>query len=988
MRRFFSFLFCVTFVACAAASAQFYYSAGSDPLTRWRTINTEHYEIIYPEGTDSLARRYAANMEAVRNETIVRPLRAYPKRTSIILHPYALSGNDAKRSNTPVRLEIYTTPDMYSFMSEPWEYTTAIAKSRHLGHEELLDRGFLHALYYIAGNNMRLPGDMLLFNNFYWLGDEKVTVTQLSNAGVGRSADFLKVYRTAFIEDDLRNYDRWKLGSYKYMTPGQDAFGYILAADYMSKNEESEFGAKWADFHIKHPFKALLFANETEAAGTFKNGVFNEHRDSLAAAFKKDFEQRKPFTPSTVLLPAQNYTEYMYLSYSESQDVIYAVKSCLNEVDRLVRIDLKDGSEKFLMFFNPESSSIAAAGDMLYWSETVHKGAWELNDYSEIFSYDTSTGKVRRLTANTRYFNPAPNESGEVIAVGEQTVSGESYLTILSSSGSKEFSVKAPEGGTIMETDWIEDTAYCLVVTRDGLGLYSYDDEGWKVRIAPQWQNIADISGNELMIDGRITPVITFGSDVDGVSNIYAYVPESGEVWQLINSPYGAAFAGSYKDGALLYGSYGSAGYSLAVVSEADFEMKKTDMSAPYIFPLAEDVTRLASNAYPKPDEQFIAGYMDEDRYPSRDYSKPGHWFHVHSWLPAYVNMGIAKSSMASPVSLGAMVMSQNKLGTVSAILGYSYGKSPYSSDWLHGGHAAVTFKGSIPRIELSAEVGSAEKMYYVHLNDEYGKPVNTFMFADEGKPYFQFTARIYQPLSYSMLGLNANVLPYISLNLNNNLAVDFIGGRNGTADYIQAGVSADLQTETAHAAIYPRWGVGLSVDRISPAAIGKSSRMFTSQFSTQLSAYLPGIGLTHGASVSFQWVQQNWKGGNAVFPTNSLIELPRGYKEVDFLQLDNARYWKAAVDYALPIYLGDTNLGGVLYLRRLQAIPFFDYAVSKRHNGDRQNYYSAGTDLLVDCDVLRLKFDISLGVRYAYNKTFEPMQKAHTFQFLLKTNL
>lgn len=991
MRKFVSILLGLTFAACVTVSAQIYYTAGSDPLTRWKSINTEHYEIIYPVGIDSLARVYAANLEAVREDAIVKPLGVNPKRTSVILHAYTLAGegNDNKRSNSPVRMDLNTSPSMYDYMSEPWEYTTTIGKSRHLGHAYLLDRGAFHTAWYIIGDNMRVLGDALWYNKYYWLGDARVTVTDLSHAGVGRSADYLKGYRTSFAVNDLRDYNRWKLGSYEIYTPGEDVFGYLLQANFRSQKNDYSFSREWADAHRDHPITALLAGTRPDAAGVLKAGYFKEYRDSLAALFQRDVAAREPFTKATTLWEAEYYTEYNNYVYVEDQDAVYAVKSNLTEADQLVKIDLRTGREKFLMYFNPDNSGFNEADGKLYWSETVHKGPWELEDYSEVFMYDTQKGKLKRLTKNTRYFAPVPHDTDDVIAVSENTVDGKSYVTILSPKGTREISVPAPENGSIKEMTWIGDVLYCLIVTGDGLGLYSMDDDGWKTCIAPQWQNIGDLQTANLMLDGRRTEVLLFTSDVDGVSNTYTYNPATRSVLQLVNSPYGVSNAQAYKDGGLIYSRYGMEGYSIVRTAASEFELQPTDMSAAFSFPLADKGSELAGNAYPKPDEKLLDQYQDESRYPSKNYSKLSNMFHVHSWAPFFVETAGGDDGSRKSAALGAMVMSQNKLGTVSAKLGYSYGKSLNSRKWMHGGHASIEFRGGMPRVALSAEVNTSERMEYAHYRDKDGKVVNDYRFADSNKPYYDISLSLYQPFEYSMLGMNASLEPAVSLHINNDKAVDYIGNRWGTANYVRAGISGSLENEIAHAAIYPRWGVGASINHISPAVIGNYVNLFTAQTGLQLSAYLPGFAITHGTHVALDVVNQDWKRGNAVFPTHSLIELPRGFVKLEPEQFDSRNYMKAAIDYAIPVNLGDVSfLNGWVYLRRLQIIPFIDYALCWQYSGGKKEMYSVGSDFIVDNNLFHLGVGLSLGLRYAYNNGSPAMPQQHTFQFLFKAGL
>ena len=59
----------VLLVFSVRASAQFYTSGSDSPAVKWFHFKTEHYDIIYPEGQDSLALVYARNLEKLNPQT-------------------------------------------------------------------------------------------------------------------------------------------------------------------------------------------------------------------------------------------------------------------------------------------------------------------------------------------------------------------------------------------------------------------------------------------------------------------------------------------------------------------------------------------------------------------------------------------------------------------------------------------------------------------------------------------------------------------------------------------------------------------------------------------------------------------------------------------------------------------------------------------------------------------------------------------------------
>ena len=85
--RFFLSLLLISALYTQTALSQ-YYTLGNDPFrARWRQITSEHYKIIYPEETDSLARLYLYTLEKVR-PTVMSELNIDPRPIPVVLHPY------------------------------------------------------------------------------------------------------------------------------------------------------------------------------------------------------------------------------------------------------------------------------------------------------------------------------------------------------------------------------------------------------------------------------------------------------------------------------------------------------------------------------------------------------------------------------------------------------------------------------------------------------------------------------------------------------------------------------------------------------------------------------------------------------------------------------------------------------------------------------------------------------------------------------------
>jgi hypothetical protein len=160
-------------------------------------------------------------------------------------------------------------------------------------------------------------------------------------------------------------------------------------------------------------------------------------------------------------------------------------------------------------------------------------------------------------------------------------------------------------------------------------------------------------------------------------------------------------------------------------------------------------------------------------------------------------------------------------------------------------------------------------------------------------------------------------------------------------------------QIKTSLRDIYPRWGQSLGIYyRHTPLEASNNSEIAA----VILNLYFPGI-LRHHAINVYAAYQEREIG---YYKFSDLAAYPRGYTGLQHEELLSLR-----TTYAFPVVYPDWSLGPVLYLKRIRANLFYDYAIGRN---DAKNYYnSLGADLLAETHLLRFFAPIEMGVRAVY---------------------
>lgn len=955
-----------------------YFTAGDDPAkAKWRQIKTEHYTFIYPQEIDSLARLYATYFETNRDK-VLEPLQIAPRRIPVVLHPYYTKSNGVV-TWAPKRVDIFTTPPAYEGTSESWIDNLSKHEGRHIGQVSHFEKkGVYKVLYPIIGEQSTGIGVGLYPSKLFLEGDAVIAETELGNAGRGRNADFLMYSRAAYLNGDFRNWDKQKFGSYKYYTPDEYVMGYIINSAIRVKTESYTYPGEFLDYEVKHFYNpGIIFAAYKNTVNNTRDYFFKEGQQMMTQIWKRDLEKMGPATPSQDIARERErlYADYRYPIYvdmpgSKYHNKVIGVKEGMEHAHKLVSID-STGKERTIRAFNySHSPLVLSPKGMIYWTETIYSSGDALRDYSVVVSMDLSDGSVSIINHKTRFFNPAVSGDGEVIAVAEYPVEGSSNLILLSAKHqfiSKSY--KAPSNGQIKEIAFVGSDIYCSAIVGDGLGLYKLDSSDGS------WENVIPVQHQTLVGMKVVGDNIYFTSDLSGVNNIYSFDTGDNTLYKLTNAVYGASDGFIPQTGKeIYYSEFDTQGYRFVKAPLDSMKWEVSSFEKPYKHEVAEilaNQSRELSNI----GRIDTVDVTDVEKYPSKRYSKAGHFFRFHSWAPVYYNIDKIKSmsfqNFYEAVSLGATVYSQNTLGTAVSMFGYSY------HNGFHSGHAKISYSGLPVTIELSADFNDRNRMDVALKLDEESNEYYVYSKGRENSPFLLASALVYYPWNLSRKGWNIGLIPQLQWMFTNDRYYSYTQQMYSFRNQVNYGATFYQTRPIPKSAIFPRWGYGLNV---MGGSAPWSYENYGSIAYLNGYMYLPGITRQQGLKLTATWQKQYVDG--KYFYLSSFASMPRGLE--DLTPTEN--FIKGTVDYAIPVYLGDFSISTILYVQRMQLIPFFDYAIDAVPDYYTHQYSSVGTDLLFDFYFLRIGVPLSMGVRYAYTNT--PDKSGHYFKFLFNLKL
>jgi hypothetical protein len=933
---FSAIIICIlSFIYAYDANAQ-YYNTGQEPASiRWKQIKTTHFKLVFPDYYEENARKLAGYLDTVYKYASAT-LDHHPKRIPLWLHTQSATSN-ALVAWAPKRMEFYTTPgqDMYA---QPWLEQLSIHEYRHVVQVDKLNQGFTKVLSWIFGQQGTAAVLGLYVPSWFMEGDAVVTETGLSYSGRGRQPLFEMKMRAIALEKGPYTYDKASMGSYRDFLPNQYELGYFLVAEGRRK-----YGPEIWEHSLnriaRRPYMVTPFQKGIkDISGKKKLPFYDECMSSLQAAWQKQDDVTLIANSQQLSPPSRIYTNYSFPLFINDSTVL-AIKSALEELTLFVSIG-PEGKEEVIFkpgFLKKESLSYAAG--QICWVETRPDLRWSNRSTTIIRIYDIESGKARTINKKMRLFAPAlSKDASRIVTVRVDSMDQYSLVVLDANDGSILNVIPAPANAFPMTPVWAnENMILAVLVSEDGKNIAKFDVASGRSKTLLQW-DYTDISRPVYH-----APYIFFTAAWSGISNIYALDITEGGIYKVSSSRFGADYACVSEDGSrLVFADYSSDGYR--VVTQ-DINNKE--------WLALNDISDQGIGLYRSiaAQEEVVPPWSDvpASEAPSKKYSKIGNLFNFHSWAPLDIN---ASNYTIQP---GISIMSQNLLSSSFLEAGYSYNLNEEAGK-VYGNYS---YRGWYPIFDLYADYGLRRKIdYQTEANEVSWDETN--LRAGVRLPLNLRRGRYYagiEPAAYVNQGLRR---------MKKGSPVD-----SAKSDIFSTGYSLNLyrQRMSTFRDIYPKWGqsVGLYY-RDTPLDQDNMSYILAGIGNF----YFPGLFRHHGINI-YSGYQYRIISSFSKYKFTDLVSYPRGVNRMQDQELLSFR-----ATYALPIAYPDWSIGPVLYMKRIRAGLFYDYAIGLNPKG--KNYYqSTGIDLITEVHILRFVAPIELGLRSIYL----PDENAFTFGFL-----
>ncbi|WP_256012400.1 hypothetical protein [Desertivirga xinjiangensis] len=829
-----------------------------------------------------------------------------PKKISIFLQNQGTSSNGFVQL-APRRSEFFTTPSQ-SFDYQNWLNSLAVHELRHVVQFDKLTGKYNSPPF----ESIALAVFGIILPPWFYEGDAVTIETALSGAGRGRLPEWSLAIRTNTLSEKKFSYSKDFFGSLKDFTPGYYQLGF-----FMNSKLRRDYGRGIMDSIFtrisQFPIRPYNLSNSIKKFTGLNTRLLHDSTVSdLESLWKQQLSKvqyqtyvslngRKNKTPESYLLPVSiPGDKVLFLLDSKANPPAICLLDKSDKVSNLIRIGYQE-----VPWFN------YAAGKVV-WDEFRYDKRYQQRSFNVINIYDLSTSKARQLTHKSRLFAPVLSPDGKIIAAIKVALNNQVQLVEIDAETGDEIRQYTSPGNNMLQMPSFDASGKKIVVVSvasTGKTLLELN------RSSGEFTQVLPIQLQEILKPVYAEDQIVFKAHFNGIDNLYRFNPADKEIYQITSARFGIHHP-SYDEGQqrLLFNDYQVQGYDIASVKwQPDGGEKISKIPTTYV-------------NYAAPLSSQEGGSNVFDSIPSLDFkSKPyrelSNLFYFHSFYP-----------VTDDNARGLQIQSDNKLNTLNFYTGYQFNTSLRKSEYIAGFSYRrfypilnVDYINRARLINRRAVVNGQTVLTPVTWRENEIKTETNVPFTFNRFNY-TYSTGIKAGTSYTNRYAVSQPFPALVEKISFPMHYQIYAGRSSRRS------ARDLA---------PKWGQSFNLTyRHFPfdnVLVG-DLLVFKSSF------FFPGIHKNHSFQAAF-----NWQHGAGDY--QNTIDIPRvsGYT---YMSAIGNPYNTLFLNYRLPLFYPDWELGPLAYIKRIKAGLFADF--ENVGHGNSFSPRSYGVELRGDMNLLR----------------------------------
>lgn len=510
----------VTLAATVPAPA----SAQVPPDERWRTIETEHFRVTFPDRLEAFGRRAADRAERAYDELEASFLEPPESTIDLLVTDHTDITNGFAQVHPSNRITVYARPPVDELALGYFDDWLELVITHELAHIVHLDHTANPLGKVVRAVFGRVPSEWPVFTGLEtprWLTEGLATwyESHLTNAGRVRGTFHEMQLRTAVLEGRFEGIGQAS-GDSPQWPGGNRAYVYgSLFFEYLTDRYGEDRMSAFADAVAGQWVPYRLDAAGRDAFGVPLSAAWTEWADSLRARYEhldRELARLGPVTEPERLTHGARWALHPAVS-PDGTALVYARSDARSDIELHIRSPVEGPGEK-LVRTNQLATFDWTPDGRLVVAQLEFADPYRIR--SDLYLVETS-GQVERLTRDERLQQPSVSPDGAWAVAVRQGGGTTALVRVDLTTGTVEplvaeapdvhwaFPSVSADGRWIAVTRWEPDARPDLVLLDAGSGrVVSQVTRDRALDVAPRWSP-----------DGRW---VVWSSDRTGILNILA----------------------------------------------------------------------------------------------------------------------------------------------------------------------------------------------------------------------------------------------------------------------------------------------------------------------------------------------------------------------------------------------------------------------------------------------------------------------------------